>query len=1144
MICCPKVGFDRFLETYRKLKHMNDMSDPIARSLAISLPDLNIPAHLLTKDDDFGTRRNRSVIYTRYSTDAQTEDSTERQIAVCSDYEKRLGLTNVGRYDDQGVTGTTTEREELQRLLNDAERGRFSDVVFESLDRVARKLKVAVEICEALLDLGITIHDVEEGRALNIYDIGVKGSAAQSARDLLVKRAQNGKRRKAAQGTFGVASCFGYERVWVEETQTLVWQVKDSEAEILKEIFEMFASGISAQRICDILNARPPAERGFSHWMRCNLIGNREQGTGVLRRVRYAGIRIHGRMKITKVNGVRTVGVHPVKLWVYGKLDPKLIIIKKELFDKVQLMLNARAEAAQASRTLRYYKTKKSILVGLFQCAKCGGGMSASSNRGVSHLYCNRSRLRQEVRCGDMRGTRVEIVEDHVYNLLTENLAADEAIQKYVEIYNASAGQRVSAASGKKEALEQNRQRLEARMDKIRADEESARYPKDYLEKARIKVTEEYETVVRALSDANALGRSAPVTIDPSERLGAHRRLMSSLEHLFSDDFDRTSETGTKILAALRQLIHSITIDVDDDGRTITLKCRMVDPFDDCDANIATFSCRVGRYLKTWAPSSRETRRAIEAAEKGTYDLSDQEWLKIRHFFPDFYKATRLGGESISKRRIVDAVLLHLWEGMPINRLPACYGPPETVAAGLKHLSMSGGWDAVAAALREISPNKLPKEDFSAMFSTDPARHAPSMRGWPVIRARHGIEAEAGKHFPSNDVWREVSRFVPEAALQVDDGPACISRRRFLHGLLFWVCEGIEIAHMPLMFGTYKYFVKAIARLAGLGALDHLIAELQKCKPSPLAGANLGLLERFLRPTPDTPHVPENIRSIDPLPPHVPDIRLWALIEHLFPQELLYANNKHVIRSGGILAHAILYHLKEGTTWSSMPPFFGEHADLRRGVAAWVSHGLSDELFRLLDIHAPDAIEGMDRTAFNGYKRASQPKYRHLIGMAPPEPADHLPTEEDFLVFQDLMPLEMLEVRGRPAVMEPRKFFHAVVYMLKEHSVVRRLPPYFGDKYGLRLALRRFVAHHFWDTMRLRILRTQPKWALGADLTIFDASFPRSKHPHTYFKKRRNFRKSANAAQAVTVLDESSRRSRRTENDASIVVPSEQMGPT
>jgi hypothetical protein len=273
------------------------------------LPDLNIPAHLLAEDDYLGAGRDRSVIYTRYSSDAQSEDSTDRQIDTCAAYEKRVGLRNVGRYNDQGVTGTTTERAELQRLLEDAERGRFSDVVFESLDRLARKLKVAVEICEALLDLGITIHDVEEGRALNIYDVGVKGAAAQ--------------------------------------------------------------------------------------------------------------------------------------------------------------------------------------------------------------------------------------------------------------------------------------------------DEEFDRYPADYLEKARLKATKEYQAVIRSLSEVEALSRSALVMIDPNERIEAHRKLISSLDHLFSDKFDTTSETGTKILAALRQLIHSVTIDFDDTSCTINLKCRMVDPGDDSDANIATFSRRAERYPNT-----------------------------------------------------------------------------------------------------------------------------------------------------------------------------------------------------------------------------------------------------------------------------------------------------------------------------------------------------------------------------------------------------------------------------------------------------------------------------------------------------------------------------------------------------------------
>lgn len=66
-----------------------------------------------------------AVIYARYSSSGQREESIEGQIRECREFAGRNGLTVVGEYVDKALTGRTDKRPDFQRMLRDSERGIF-----------------------------------------------------------------------------------------------------------------------------------------------------------------------------------------------------------------------------------------------------------------------------------------------------------------------------------------------------------------------------------------------------------------------------------------------------------------------------------------------------------------------------------------------------------------------------------------------------------------------------------------------------------------------------------------------------------------------------------------------------------------------------------------------------------------------------------------------------------------------------------------------------------------------------------------------------------------------------------------------------------------------------------------------------------
>src|ERR1700730_3147208 len=117
----------------------------------------------------------RAAIYSRYSSDLQTDRSIEDQVALCRAKAKRDGLHVVAEYDDRAKSGASIiGRTGIARMLDAASTGDFDVLIVEELDRLSRDQEDLAFVFKRLKHLSIPIITVHGGAADEIQ-IGVRG---------------------------------------------------------------------------------------------------------------------------------------------------------------------------------------------------------------------------------------------------------------------------------------------------------------------------------------------------------------------------------------------------------------------------------------------------------------------------------------------------------------------------------------------------------------------------------------------------------------------------------------------------------------------------------------------------------------------------------------------------------------------------------------------------------------------------------------------------------------------------------------------------------------------------------------------------------------------------------------------------------
>ena len=102
------------------------------------------------------------IIYARYSSERQTEQSIEGQLRECNEYAKNNNIMIVDTYIDRAMTGTNDNRKNFQRLLKDSNKKAWDVVLVYKLDRFSRnKYEMAIHK-KTLKDNGIKLISVKE----------------------------------------------------------------------------------------------------------------------------------------------------------------------------------------------------------------------------------------------------------------------------------------------------------------------------------------------------------------------------------------------------------------------------------------------------------------------------------------------------------------------------------------------------------------------------------------------------------------------------------------------------------------------------------------------------------------------------------------------------------------------------------------------------------------------------------------------------------------------------------------------------------------------------------------------------------------------------------------------------------------------
>ena len=104
----------------------------------------------------------KAVIYARYSSDNQREESIEGQIRECEEYAERNGLKVLSCYIDRALSAKTDNRPEFQRMIRDSAGGLFDVVLVWKLDRFARNRYDSAHYKAILKKNGVNILDISQ----------------------------------------------------------------------------------------------------------------------------------------------------------------------------------------------------------------------------------------------------------------------------------------------------------------------------------------------------------------------------------------------------------------------------------------------------------------------------------------------------------------------------------------------------------------------------------------------------------------------------------------------------------------------------------------------------------------------------------------------------------------------------------------------------------------------------------------------------------------------------------------------------------------------------------------------------------------------------------------------------------------------
>lgn len=350
----------------------------------------------------------KAVIYARYSSDSQREESIDGQIRECTQYCEKNGITIVNHYIDRAFSAKTDNRPEFLQMIKDSAKGNFEAIIVWKLDRFSRNRYDSAHYKALLRKNGVKVvsatENIADGPEGIILESLLEGMAEYYSAELSVKvirgHTENALKCKYNGGTI----TFGYR---IDEDKH--YQLNPETAPVVLEVFQMYDSGVTMQQICDYLN-----EKGVKSVRGKNVDLNFVRG--ILHNPRYKGDYVYRDIVIP--DGI-----------------PQ--IVSRELYDSVQNILEAskKAPARKTDENAYIFTTK------LF-CGTCKSymvGESGTSCTGNKYHYYRCVNTKKKKLCDAVhKSIRKDKLEDvvigHIKKMLMDDSFVNNLANKAFEL--------------------------------------------------------------------------------------------------------------------------------------------------------------------------------------------------------------------------------------------------------------------------------------------------------------------------------------------------------------------------------------------------------------------------------------------------------------------------------------------------------------------------------------------------------------------------------------------------------------------------------------------------------------------------------------------------------------------------------------
>lgn len=340
-----------------------------------------------------------AVIYARFSSDKQREESIEGQIRECTAFADANDIKIVGTYIDRAMSARTDKRTDFLRMIKDSAKGIFEYVIVYQLDRFSRSRydsaiyknrlkKNGVRVLSAKENIkddpsGIILESVLEGYA-EYYSAELSQKVIRGMTDNLLEKKWNG----------GPVP-FGYK---TDENGHIV--PDSATAGVVRDIYSKFIAGAGKTAISRYLNAQGYKTVAGKEFKRNSL-------SRILKNKLYTGT-------------LEWAGKE------YPNFAPPLI--NEELFKAAQLLQSNKSR-------VRSTHPETYALTGKLFCGICGiamTGHSGTSKSGTLYYYyrCSTKNHKGEKgpRC-TAKNIRRDTLEDLVLKTTIQILSSPEALQ-------------------------------------------------------------------------------------------------------------------------------------------------------------------------------------------------------------------------------------------------------------------------------------------------------------------------------------------------------------------------------------------------------------------------------------------------------------------------------------------------------------------------------------------------------------------------------------------------------------------------------------------------------------------------------------------------------------------------------------------